>query len=540
MSYLVISRKWRPKNFQEIIGQEHVTAVLQNAIKLNRVAHSYLFSGPRGVGKTTTARVLAKALNCAKGPSPEPCLGCVECDEIAKGSSMDVLEIDGASNRGIEQIRDLRENVKLKPSRAKFKIYIIDEVHMLTEAAFNALLKTLEEPPEHVIFIFATTQPNKIPITILSRCQRFDFKPFALDKIKDKLIQIIKDEKISFEQEAIIAIAEHAEGSLRDAESLLDQLICVNKDKKIDLDLVNDFLGRIESGVIYALVQSLINSDSKTVFITLDSLISEGKELPCILESVIEYFRAILHTKIVASIELILRTSSLDIEKIKKQAEQLSKEELIFILDLLGELQSRMRYACSVRVLIETGFLKICSRSKYQIAAQDTGESAPDLKNRNNFEENPGGYIKKKIKTTAHSQQVIQDTNLSPGIDFQTLGLLWPEILSSLRDSKAVLSSYLAGSCVKSAQGNTVTVHVAVGSDFQRELIDEPGNRKTIEDAISGKLGQRVRLQYIYDKTVAVDKKIKMDDILNNPKLRKISTMFNAKVLKVIPKNNEI
>src|SRR5512137_941531 len=221
MSYQVFARKWRPQVFEDVIGQGHITRTLQNAIATNRLAHAFLFSGPRGVGKTTTARILAKALNCKEGPTPTPCGKCDSCLETTAGTSVDVIEIDGASNRGIEHIRELREAVKYAPVGGKYKVYVIDEVHMLTNEAFNALLKTLEEPPPHAIFILATTEPQRIPLTVLSRCQRFDFRRVPLPSIKQKLELICQQESIHIQPTALDAIARHATGSLRDAESLL-------------------------------------------------------------------------------------------------------------------------------------------------------------------------------------------------------------------------------------------------------------------------------------------------------------------------------
>ena len=234
MSYEVLARKWRPKVFEDVIGQEHVTQTLINAIKTDRLAHAYLFSGARGVGKTSVARILAKAINCEEGEPGIPCDHCQSCTEIAKGSSVDVQEIDGASNRGIDEIRELRETIKYMPSSSKFRVYIIDEVHMLTLPAFNALLKTLEEPPPHVKFIFATTEPHKVPITILSRCQRFDFKRIPVGKVLEQLERIAKEEGIEANKSALTLIARESEGSMRDAESLLDGIIGACPDSEPD------------------------------------------------------------------------------------------------------------------------------------------------------------------------------------------------------------------------------------------------------------------------------------------------------------------
>ena len=258
MSYLVFARKWRPKDFDEVVGQDHITRTLKGAIVSNKLAHAYLFTGPQGVGKTSCARILAKALNCEKGPTDKPCCVCSSCVEIAEGRSLDVIEIDGASNRGIDEIRTLRDNVKFSPLNGRSKIYIIDEVHMLTQEAFNALLKTLEEPPPYVKFVFATTQPQKVLPTILSRCQRFDFIRIPNLKIIDKLKEITRQEKLKVEEDVFLAIAKASEGSLRDAESILDQLITFSNNE-VKLGDVISVLGIIDQDAFFNFVEYLID-----------------------------------------------------------------------------------------------------------------------------------------------------------------------------------------------------------------------------------------------------------------------------------------
>ncbi|MDP8217049.1 MAG: DNA polymerase III subunit gamma/tau [Candidatus Kaelpia imicola] len=555
MSYLALARKWRPQNFDDIVAQDHIVEILKNAIRLNRVSHAYLFAGPRGIGKTTTARVLAKALNCKESFSPAPCLKCGNCLQIKEGSSLDVLEIDGASNRGIDQIRDLRENVKLKPAQSRFKIYIIDEVHMLTEAAFNALLKTLEEPPEHVKFIFATTQPNKVPVTILSRCQRFDFKPFSITAIKEKLIDILTQEKIDFEPEAVLMIAESAGGSLRDGESLLDQLICVAKGGKLKVDMVKDFLGVIETTVLYDLTQSLIKSDVNKSFTILDRLLSDGRDIPIIIESLLSYFRAVLHYKILCSTDFTVGTIAVDLDKVKEQSGQLSREELIFILELLSELQNRAKIVLSPRVLVEVGLLKICSRSKYQIVFNQFLDN--DSKERRSVKERVLPLVKPKLQINTLIKKKVTKTSLSQNdnnfkkndselksnnkaLSFQEIEEVWRDVVGDLRDTKLYLASYLEGSKVKSFESDSIVVEVKIDFDFQRELIDENDNRRIIEDSISLKSGRKIRLKYLYSKVITVDNKKRIQEILKNPNIKKISKLFNAKVLKVIPRNDEV
>ena len=263
MSYLVLARKWRPQNFEEVIGQSHVTRVLQNAIRFNRIAHAYLFSGPRGIGKTSVARIFAKALNCEKGPSPHPCGNCSQCKEIAAGKSADVIEIDGASHRGIDSIRSLQESIGYKPIKGRFKIYIIDEVHMLTMEAFNALLKTLEEPPPHVHFVFATTEVHRVPSTVLSRCQRFDFRRIPTKDISLHLGRIVEAEQVSISPLIIEAIAVEADGSLRDAETLLEQVIAFHGEGVEDEELLK-LLGIVDRTTLINVLKAVIDGDRKT------------------------------------------------------------------------------------------------------------------------------------------------------------------------------------------------------------------------------------------------------------------------------------
>ncbi|MCK5082236.1 MAG: DNA polymerase III subunit gamma/tau, partial [Candidatus Omnitrophica bacterium] len=290
MSYIVLARKHRPQTFDEVVGQEHITDLLTKTIRSDRLTHAYLFCGPRGIGKTSCARILAKSLNCEKGPTLIPCGKCSACIEITKGTSFDVLEIDGASNRGIDEIRTLRENVKFAPSYGRYKIYIVDEVHMLTPEAFNALLKTLEEPPEHVKFIFATTAPNKIPATIISRCQRFDFKRISMNIIIDTLSKVSKKEKFKIDQEALYAIGKAAQGSLRDALSILDQLSALSEKGIVSSDVFS-MLGLVETQFLFELTDALCEKNCSLCLQTLEKIIDKGKDIKQLSRDITEHFR---------------------------------------------------------------------------------------------------------------------------------------------------------------------------------------------------------------------------------------------------------
>jgi DNA polymerase-3 subunit gamma/tau len=291
--YLVVARRYRPRTFEELVGQQHVAQALRNAILTNRVGHAYLFTGARGVGKTSAARIFAKALNCVQGPSPTPCNQCDVCLSIDAGEDVDVLEIDGASNRGIEEIRQLRSNVNVRPSRAPYKIYIIDEVHMLTTQAFNALLKTLEEPPEHVKFIFCTTDAEKIPITVLSRCQRFDFAPIGGEAIIDRLRFILKREQREADDGTLALLARRAGGSMRDSQSLLEQLLAF-AGPRITVQDVQSMLGATDTGLLRNLVEQLLNRNTGAALDALDDAIRQGAEPGHLAEQLLAYFRDLL------------------------------------------------------------------------------------------------------------------------------------------------------------------------------------------------------------------------------------------------------
>ncbi len=356
--YVVVARRYRPQVFEELIGQQHVARALSNAILTNRVGHAYLFTGARGVGKTSAARILAKALNCQQGTRPVPCNQCDVCQAIGSGDDVDVLEIDGASNRGIDEVRQLRQNANVRPSRARFKIYIIDEVHMLTREAFNALLKTLEEPPDHVKFIFCTTEPTKIPITILSRCQRFDFAGIGSTSIRERLAQIVHAEGVEADPEALEVIARRAAGSMRDAQSLLEQLLALAE--KISVADVHNMLGTAGDERLARLVARLVGRDAAGALADLDAALLEGVDVSQLVEQLFGYLRDCMAAAAGASPETFLYSSPRAADQVSEAGRRLGLETILAAMQVLDHTLARMRYSTQGRVLAELALVRIC------------------------------------------------------------------------------------------------------------------------------------------------------------------------------------
>lgn len=358
--YVVVALRYRPKSFAELVGQQQVVQALSNAITTNRVGHAYLFTGARGVGKTSTARILAKCLNCVEGPTPTPCGVCDNCAGIASGDDVDVLEIDGASNRGIDEIRQLRSNINSRPSRARSKIYIIDEVHMLTTPAWNALLKTLEEPPAHVKFIFCTTDPKNIPITVLSRCQRFDFPPVATESILERLQLIVKREGVEAEDAALQLLARRAAGSMRDSQSLLEQLLSFCGQRITEAD-VHAMLGTARSGRLAAIGEQLIARSAAGVLAELDRAVGEGVDVGQLAEQLLGFFRDLMVAAVGGETDLMLFTAAGDYPQIKAAGQKFGLETVLAAIQILDQAVARMRQSTQVRTLVEMALVRICN-----------------------------------------------------------------------------------------------------------------------------------------------------------------------------------
>ena len=363
MTYLIYARKYRPKTFEEMIGQKTVVQTLQNAIKNDRVSQAYIFSGMRGIGKTTAARILAKALNCQNGPTPTPCNKCEFCKEVNEDHSVDVIEIDGASNRGIDEVRALREGVKYRPIHCRHKVIIIDEVHMLTREAFNALLKTLEEPPPHTVFIFATTEFHKVPATITSRCQHFEFKKISQKEIINHLLDITKKENITISPSGLNLIAEASDGSLRDAQSLLDQAVAFSGEVINDEDL-KEILGTIKREILFKFSESILGEKPGDIFLLVENVIEYGYDLRFFYKELIQHFRNLLLVKSVKKAQDLLPLNEEDINNLKEEAEKASHEELLRYLVVLQQGEPGLKFSSHPRIYLEAFLVKLCHFKK--------------------------------------------------------------------------------------------------------------------------------------------------------------------------------
>lgn len=413
MKYKVIARKFRPQVFEEVVGQDPIVQTLRNAIEMDRIGHAYLFCGPRGVGKTTTARLLAKALNCVQSPTPTPCNECPSCMEITAGASIDVLEIDAASNTGVDSIRELRENARYAPSRDRFKIFIVDEVHMLSTSAFNALLKILEEPPEHIAFIMATTERHKLPATILSRCQQFVFRTIPPAAIQTHLQSIAEREGVKIGETALSYVVKAAEGSMRDAQSLLDQIIAFGGQDIGDGD-VRDVLGFIPTDILDRSVNALIHSDSKALISVVEIVVNQGLNLQRFVREFLSRIRDLLLAKL--GIEDKILGSSKERAQIAAQAGEFSEQDLIRLFDMLLKLENDLRWTSEPRFHLEVGCVKLTKVGKLRDIEDVIRQLKDGSSSQPQTHKNPSSTsrTKSRIENSGPSSAILADEKSKP------------------------------------------------------------------------------------------------------------------------------
>lgn len=549
MSYLVLARKYRPQTFSEVINQDHVTRTLINAISSKRVAHAILFSGPRGTGKTTVARILAKAMNCQEGPTPIPCNECRSCIEITSGSSVDVFEIDGASNNSVDQIRELRQNIKYMPAHSLYKIYIIDEVHMLSIAAFNALLKTLEEPPPHIMFVFATTEAHKIPITILSRCQRYDFRRIDNESISRHMENICKKEGAAIDAESLWLIAREAGGSMRDALSLLDQVI-TSAEGAIEQDAILNLLGVIDRKIIFDISEAILRGNMSGFLDTLDEACRRGHDIKKLYADLLEQFRNLLVVKIGKNTGKLVDLPAHEIEWILDQVKDVSSTFLSRIFDILFKEEAAIRFSSQPKLALEMAFIRIL-QTQPVLPVDMLIEKLDRL--RDDIHNNPASCVGAEKETVSSGQ--IQDfsgalsdpsgtaepkaafVSISGNVD-PDLDQTWKKIIDLVSEMHPSLAASLTKCSLKKPAARNLVIEVS-GGEFNMKVIRRNKNIAILKKICSKFFGDAIDLDIInhFDPDRENQRKTQtallQQDALSHPLVADTMEIFNGNVVDV-------
>lgn len=491
MSYTALYRKFRPDIFEDVKGQNHIVTTLRNQIKSDRIGHAYLFTGTRGTGKTTIAKLFAKSVNCENTTNGSPCGECKSCKTIASGASVNVIEIDAASNNGVDNIREIIDEVSYSPVEGKYKVYIIDEVHMLSIGAFNALLKTLEEPPSYVIFILATTEVHKIPITILSRCQRYDFKRITIETISDRLKELMQKEQVAIEEKALRYIAKTADGSMRDALSLLDQCIAFHFGEELTYDKVLDVLGAVDTEVFSRLLEMIISQDITGCISLLEEVVMQGRELTQFVTDITWYLRNLLLIKTSDSdIEDVIDISSDNLERLKKESDILDIEEIMRYIRIFSELSGQIKYATQKRILIEMTLIKLCK------PAMETTNDAVVSRVKQLEEKIEKGVVTMAPVAIQSTQGEITASQPKPQLpkaipdDIKEIVGNWAAIAS---EAERPMNVYLKG--VRLSLGGDNKLMIVVDDGNRYDYLSKEENHKIIENLISNYIQKEVSVQ---------------------------------------------
>ena len=505
MGYTALYRKFRPSTFGEMVGQEHITRTLKNQIISGRVGHAYLFNGGRGTGKTSAAKILSRAINCLNPHDGEPCNECEICKEALSGSLTDIVEMDAASNNSVEDIRSIKEEVNFLPTKAKFRVYIIDEVHMLSTGAFNALLKTLEEPPEHVKFILATTEPQKLPATILSRCQRFDFKRISNSDIVKRLEIVCNESRIEADSNSLNMIAQLSEGAMRDALSILERCI-QNGDNEITQDKIRELIGIPKITFVHDIVQAIIDYDVEKALQTVQTIIDEGKDINNLLWEIIKYIKDILIIKINGQLTLY---SATELEEVKELSNKASKDRLIGLIYDLSELENNMKWSTQKLIMFQAGIIKLCNKeettSNNTINGQSNISNGLEARiekienylragNNRNISQNIQMQNNSQVREKTASKSKKTKTNYS-----KKTQEFWPQIINDLKGKgKMGLYTNLIGTVATEINDMTIGIEFPNGmTSFGKAVLEKPENTKIIADMVSIAKGKEMHIKYI-------------------------------------------
>lgn len=533
MSYLVLARKWRPQVLEDLVGQEPISRILKNAISQNKVAHAYIFSGPRGVGKTSTARIFAKALNCADGTTPDPCCKCQSCLAIADGSSMDVSEIDGASNTGVDNIRDLREKVRYAPSGGRFKVYIIDEAHMLSTSAFNALLKTLEEPPAHVIFVLATTEPKKIPSTVLSRCQHLPFRRISGQKIKERLKFISNADGIKAADSALEMIARAADGSMRDSLTILDQIASFSEN--ITVSEINDLLGFTDIGTLSQITSAVIDGDRKGIIKLIADITDAGTDFKALAKDLLQFVRNLMITTITDCAEGIVDLSEEELSAIKHLKEKTSAEHMAIILSELIKAEPLIKSAFYPRIILEMTLIKLsllsCFKSVDEALKTIQGFAVKETETRIR-----GSKPLETMIPEASKGENPSNSNLPPATHHSSLHDIWNAVLGKINETNHPLYSKLTEANI-SFDDDRIKIVFNGGLSVHAESVKE--NLPLIVDTIKEMSGKDISVKIETLKAKSITKKDLKEKALSNPIIKEALELFEGRIVDVIPINNK-
>ncbi|MBD3219294.1 MAG: DNA polymerase III subunit gamma/tau [candidate division Zixibacteria bacterium] len=568
MSYLVLARKYRPQTFEDVIAQKHITATLQNAIKQKRFSHAYLFTGTRGTGKTTTARILAKALNCEKGPLPVPCNECTNCKQITTGSSLDVIEVDAASNTGVDDIRNLRESARYTPAASRYKIYIIDEVHRLSGPAFDALLKTLEEPPAHIVFIFATTDPQKLPATILSRCQRYDFRRIPFKDMSDYLKVLADKEDINIEEDGIALLAQKGDGSLRDALSIFEQVIA-SSDDKITREMIADTLGLVDLDLLFNLTECIMKKDSNSALKLVEDMFISGVDVSQFILDFQEHFRKILIVNASENPFDYLAVSDYFQEKYIPLKDKFTDSDIFRIVKMLSDLQLDLKAGADPSIFLEVAILRMV-RMESSVLLEDvlkklnelnlSGGGGSDL-----FAPNVDQSSKKKfnpvrsapaqnpVVSTSPSRPSTSENSSSPPKPHPQAAtpISWNDFVERVKDEKRMLGEFLGQGELTRMDGESVELTYFGNGTAQQQHITKRENRMIIEKNMKTVFGKALRLVTKVDKSQppknGTDEKQSPFDIEpdklyeKNPDLKEAVDLFGGEVksIKIIGNKGE-
>ncbi|MBL4937521.1 DNA polymerase III subunit gamma/tau [Clostridium sp. YIM B02515] len=514
MAYTALYREWRPKAFKDVVGQKHITTTLKNQIINNRIAHAYLLCGTRGTGKTSTAKILAKAVNCLNIQDGEPCNECEMCKSINAGLSIDVVELDAASHNGVGNIRDIIDEVQYPPREAKYKVYIMDEVHMLSDGAVNAFLKTLEEPPSRTIFILATTDPQKLPITILSRCQRFDFTRIKSEDIFERLRRIVNEQGVFADDKSLHLISRMSDGAMRDALSVLDQAISMGN-SKVDYDELINMLGLVTNDNLLKLTDALIDKNVERSMRAVDDIVISGKDIYNFIKEMISHVRNLMMVKVSNNPEEILDMSLENIQIIKEQSQKIRMEELMRIIRILQETEEQSKWSKQTRIYLELAIIKIC-KIEY-----DTSKEVM-LARINKLEEAikngqvtvtiaEGSADSQKIVNRAPAQQVkkpeqvkeqvYEEANPHSTVTLDTVRKSWRDIMELLKSRRqmVIYASLITGELVGCKDG-VIEIKFEEMYAFNKQRLEKEDNRKVVEEVFSQALKEKIRIRYIVDK----------------------------------------